>query len=141
MFREDLLKGQKSEYDFKEILERWSQVVSVETNNDYRYDLKAILKDGKVLTFEVKTDFKSAETGNIGIEFECRGKPSGIGSSEADIWIFKLEDGFWSISSNNLKQLIDSKSYFRVVVGGDKGSNTKMYLFKDTLKRRMRRWK
>jgi len=39
---------------------------------------------------EVKTDFYTVLTGNICIEFESRGLPSGISTTEADWWVFNL---------------------------------------------------
>ena len=39
-------------------------------------------------TIECKRDFKAHKTGNVYVEFECRGKPSGIATTEADYWVF-----------------------------------------------------
>lgn len=41
---------------------------------------------------EVKTDRMAHKTGNIAIEFQCRGRLSGIATSEADYWAFVLND-------------------------------------------------
>ena len=50
--------------------------------------------DAKKTKIEVKTErdwwFK---TGNIAIEVECNGKPSGIMATKADYWIHILADG------------------------------------------------
>jgi hypothetical protein len=67
-------------------------------NNDFRYDLKVgqvgeSLLGGLLsgsITCEVKRDFWIGRTGNIAVEFESRGKPSGITTSEADYWAFVL---------------------------------------------------
>lgn len=66
-------------------------------NNDFKFDLKigqlkeqeigAIFNNKKI---EVKTDFMAHETGNIAIEFESRGKPSGISITEADFYAYCL---------------------------------------------------
>ena len=66
-------------------------------NSDFKYDLAIgqneevwlgdLLRGAKI---EVKRDFKSSKTGNIFVEYECRGKPSGIATSEADYWAFIL---------------------------------------------------
>ena len=47
--------------------------------------VSSIFKDKKV-KLEVKKDDWTVRTGNIAIEFECRGKPSGIQVTEADFW-------------------------------------------------------
>ena len=63
-------------------------------NNDFRYDLEvgqegerlvdALFKSKRI---EVKRDSWVGRTGNIAIEYESRGKPSGIATSEAEYWI------------------------------------------------------
>lgn len=68
----------------------------MEHNSNFRYDLKrgqeaeewfaGLLTGGD--TIECKRDFKAHKTGNVYVEFECRGKPSGIATTEADYWVF-----------------------------------------------------
>lgn len=67
----------------------------MEFNNDFRHDLKvgqvgeqllADILQGK--TVEVKRDFWISRSENLAVEFESRGKPSGIATSEADYWAF-----------------------------------------------------
>jgi len=63
--------------------------------NTFEYDLKIgnlfenklenILNNAKL---EVKTDFKALRTGNIFLEYESRGKKSGILKSKADFYVF-----------------------------------------------------
>ena len=67
----------------------------MEYNSDFRWDLKrgqdAEKWFGGLLTgdcIEVKRDFRAHATGNVFVEFECRGKPSGISTSEAIYWVF-----------------------------------------------------
>lgn len=51
-----------------------------------------ILKCGKIELIEVKKeDWLWERTGNIAIEYECRGKPSGISATRADFWVHALE--------------------------------------------------
>ena len=65
----------------------------MEFNNDFRYDLKigqgAENFLGKLLegdNIEVKMDRIAHKTGRIFVEYESRGKPSGISTTEADYW-------------------------------------------------------
>ena len=54
--------------------------------------LADILKCGKIQFIEVKKeDWLWERTGNIAIEYECRGKPSGISLTKADFWVHALE--------------------------------------------------
>ena len=40
---------------------------------------------------EVKTDFKAYKTGNLAIEIECNGKPSGLQKSDTSWWLFNIQ--------------------------------------------------
>tara|TARA_R110000824_G_scaffold28206_5_gene95059 strand:- start:11626 stop:12003 length:378 start_codon:yes stop_codon:yes gene_type:complete len=63
-------------------------------NNDFRYDLE-VGQEGERLVdslfkskrIEVKRDSWVGRTGNIAIEYESRGKQSGIATTEAEYWI------------------------------------------------------
>ena len=57
---------------------------------------------------EVKTDSKAHQTGNMFIEVYSRGKASGISTTTADYWIYRIEgkDTAIIISTNRLKELV-----------------------------------
>jgi len=64
------------------------------------------------------------DTGNICIEYQCYGKPSGITTTEADYWFHNLcinEDIFATLvfKVDNLKKIIDNLDSKRSVSGGD----------------------
>lgn len=128
-FRKDLAIGKEAEKQAVEHIAKHVKFDSVEFNDDNKYDFKLIQGD-KSRTYEVKRDLMCGQTGNFALEYECRGKPSGIVTTQADYWIYQLDDGFYQISVGGLKNLIDEAKYFRMVVGGDRGSRTKMFLFK-----------
>ena len=71
---------------------------------------------------EVKTDFIAHETGRIAIEFESRGKPSGIAVTKADHWVLHIPNKCTIIvETNRLKEL--AREYYRsrgFILGGDK---------------------
>lgn len=66
-------------------------------NSDFKFDLQVgqiaereiadIFSSKKI---EVKTDFMAQETGNVAIEFQSRGKPSGIAVTQADYYAYCL---------------------------------------------------
>ena len=71
-------------------------------------------------------------TGNIAIEYECYGKPSGINATESDYWFHNLcigEDIFATLvfDTKNLKRIINNLDYKRTVSGGDNNAS-RMYL-------------
>lgn len=51
------------------------------------HEIAQIFSNKKI---EVKTDFMAQETGNIALEYESRGKPSGISITEADFYAYCL---------------------------------------------------
>ena len=104
-------------------------------NNDNKFDidlqygqvreekLSDILQNAKI---EVKTERdKWKETGNICIEFSCRGKPSGIAVTEAKWWVHVLANGddtscMLMFPTEKLKEI--ARKYYangKIVDGGD----------------------
>lgn len=103
-------------------------------NNDNKYDILFKGKNDKYIKVEVKQDFTCARTGNVGVEYECRGKASGIQTSEADLYCFRIHESEtvyndYLIPVKELKSMIVNKLFKAIVVGGDKGSNSKNFLF------------
>ncbi len=99
--------------------------------SNFKYDLKVgqiaekqvadLLQDKKI---EVKRDLKAKTTGNLYIEYESRGKPSGISRSEADYWCFAFENLFIFIETTKLKEMIEPmKGSTMDKRGGDKNSS------------------
>ena len=82
---------------------------------------------------EVKTERDQwANTGNICIEFQSYGKPSGIKATEADFWFHNLalgDDVFCTLvfSVDNLKKIVERLDHHRVVSGGDHNAS-RMFL-------------
>ena len=83
--------------------------------------LKKILEELKI---EIKTDKIYKITGNLFIEFESRGKSSGITKTTADYWAFCLWSDdrklptFILVPTKELKKLIENNNY-KEVKGGD----------------------
>lgn len=99
-------------------------------NSDFKYDLEVGQVAEKELArllgkrIEVKNDQKAHITGNVFIEYESRGKKSGIATSEAEYYCIVVRgDRFIILPSKQLKQIC--RKYIgtkRDVLGGD--SNT-----------------
>ena len=73
--------------------------------------------------FELKTDRMAHKTGNVYVEFQSRGKNSGIRTSKSDTWIFKIvskgDRHLFSVQIplTRLKKLVSTD--YRIVPGGD----------------------
>ena len=134
-FRKDFPIARKTEAQIaRHLCEKQNMKFLGECNNS-DYDIKMLTPNGKEITIEIKEDFSCARTGNVGVEYECRGRASGIEVSKADFYIYKVHQpdgkkGVYVIQTPKLKQMIADELYFRTVVGGDPGSNSKNYLFK-----------
>ena len=135
-FNDDLPIAKQTEQEVGKLLsEKYHASILTANNSDGRYDLMVKTKNGEIITIEVKEDFLCGRTGNVAVEFSCRGKPSGIEKTCARIHIHKLhlkDDKIviLSISTNTLKRMISSHLYHKIVCGGDFGSNSMNYLFK-----------
>jgi len=133
-FKEDLPIAIETEKQVAQILVELYKAKIIEFEHTNKYDILAEI-NGKNCTFEVKEDFICETTGNVGLEYECRGKASGIQTSIADYYIYKLHTKYFGIQyvlhkTSALKKMIDENRYFRIVNGGDAGSNSMNYLFK-----------
>ena len=104
-------------------------------NSDFQYDLKfgqegeteiaKLLNDSEI---EVKRDRQTQQTGNVYIEYESRGKPSGIATTKASKWAYILQDGCILIVDTELlkkalRYLIKAKLCVKDIKGGDNNTS------------------
>tara|TARA_R100000773_G_scaffold44124_1_gene44145 strand:- start:128 stop:583 length:456 start_codon:yes stop_codon:yes gene_type:complete len=121
-----------------------SNVINLEPNKKDRKKFDIDLSYGKVretmvaeMLQDKKIEVKSERdvwmrTGNIAIEYECYGKPSGINATESDYWFHNLcvgDEVFATLvfDVNSLKRIIDNLDYKKTVSGGDNNAS-RMYL-------------
>ena len=89
-----------------------------------------MLQDKKI---EVKSERDVwQKSGNIAIEYECYGKPSGINATESDYWFHNLcigDETFATLvfDTASLKRIISNLDKKRSVSGGDNNAS-RMYL-------------
>ncbi len=129
-FNKDLIDGKAAELEVAQRLIARLNLAEddIEHSSSKGYDLKIISKGW---TFEVKNDLMAERTGNVAIEFESRGKPTALSATTAEFWVYKFAGSFFAFKTETLKRkLFEEKQFFREVVGGDAGSNTKMFLVK-----------
>ena len=79
---------------------------------------------------EVKTDRMAHLTGNIAVEFRCRGKLSGISTTEADYWAFVLNQNkrIIFIEVNELKRIARECFKEGLIKNGGDGNKSEMVL-------------
>lgn len=113
--------------------------MTLETNNTREYDIRFSrdLERGEVGQkfteewlnsgdYEIKTDSKAQETGNLYVEYAQRWldgkwKPSGIETSDSDYWIFASPTGKGAIiiHADELKELIAELRYTGSIKTGE----------------------
>lgn len=112
------------------------------TEDRKKFDID--LEYGKIRESQVLDMFENAKievkserdiwqkSGNIAIEYECYGKPSGIKATESDYWFHNLcinDETYATLvfRTDFLRRIIDSLDYVRSVKGGDNMA-ARMYL-------------
>lgn len=130
-FAKDLLHSDTTVNEIADILAE-RNIDILDFNDDWRYDILAAAGINTI-KLEVKEDFQAYKTGNVAVEYEYRGKPSGVNHTEANFFIYKIHEKgcicYYIIRTETLKKLIEKKLYSRLVIGGDAGSCTRLYLF------------
>jgi len=130
-FKKDLIIGENGENTVaNDLIKMGGKLISDNKNN--KFDLM-IQKNGENIKYEIKTDVfckPHNDTGNIFVEFECRGKESGIMVTEAKWFVtyFKHLNEIWYIKTSELLSLIETSNFRTTQFSGDSGSNTKGYL-------------
>ena len=130
-FEKDIEFGESGESVVRKFLELHGMKFESD-NKDSKYDLKMFYPlTNKPYTYEIKTD-EYPDTGNLAVEFECRGKKSGIEVTEADYFLtyfIKLGE-IWNIKTEKLKRILQRLNFRKTNNSGDTGSGTRLYLVK-----------
>lgn len=86
-FRSDLAVGHKGEIVVAKVLKKkYGAARFSRQDSDKTFDFRLFYADGDVQTYEVKTDLKSATTGNLYLEYSCSNKDSGLTTTKASRW-------------------------------------------------------
>lgn len=147
-FRKDLDRSKLNEEFVSGILIKYfkdrlnfvhNMVLIPNDNNEFDLDIGMYNEETDLainFTVELKEDFYCKKSGNVAIEVECRGKPSGIEVSKATFWAYTLH------TPNDGKKVVvfDRQAFLNKLrlnlvpyvekVGGDKGSKTRLLLIK-----------
>ena len=125
-FDDDLADGLKGEQAVRHFVESVWNKRFMTYGNTNKFD---IMFQGHLegpTFFEVKTDYFEKDwsdggTGNMAIEYKCRGKPSGIRTTLADWFAYYFpnisNEQLWLIKMDDLKKLIKDNNFKRVSAG------------------------
>ena len=127
-FQKDVKLGEKAQDIIAQKLREEFPTIKSIKGRPYEYDL--CTNDG--YTIEVKFDIKSRLTGNVGIEYRYKTKPSGIARTHAMEWIhiYYLNDTlvYSRASVGSLRAYIKSNWEFLDKKDGGDNNNSKMVL-------------
>ena len=107
--------GHKGEEAVRYFCETHLDLRFIKYNDDSAFDILFENDEYDVVTYEVKTDLfeknmDEGGTGNMAIEYKCRGKKSGIRKTKALYFAYYLpnvrDKHLWVISVKNLKELL-----------------------------------
>jgi len=134
-FRENLSRANQGERDVGRILcNNIPNLVILDYNRDNKYDILTNHPINGQVTFEIKEDIKCAQTGNVVVEYESWGRPSGIMTTVADYWVFRIHINntieHYAIRTCKLKQLITENRYARTFQMTTTDSSNKVYFFR-----------
>jgi len=125
-FKKDLADGHKGEQAVRHFGETVLDLRFIKYNDDSAFDILFEDDERNVVTFEVKTDLFEKNwdedgTGNMAIEYKCRGKPSGIRKTKAMYFAYYIpnvrDKQLWVISVDDLKSLLKEWKFKRVSGG------------------------
>ena len=114
-FEKDLEDGQLGERAVRHFVESVWHKRFVTYGNTAAFDIMFQNNKQKPVFFEVKTDLFEKDwdkggTGNMAIEYKCRGKPIGIKKTKAMYFAYYIpniiDKHLWVISVEDLKKLI-----------------------------------
>jgi len=144
-FHNDLLLGKKYELLLLDYIDRteYDDVELAPNKRFVEWDVK--VKRGSLeAKYEVKADRLSAKTGNLCIEYECSGQPSGISTTQADYYAYFVIHGsdqdLYLIPVDRLKAYIETSKPKKM--GGGDNYRSRFYLipkvvFSDCITKRL----
>ena len=133
-FFDNLDYAQKGEEEVAALLEtKFKDFKLKGFNHDNKCDIVGVV-NGREVTIEVKEDVRTKDTGNVVIECESRGQPSGIMTTKADFWVFRIHtvDGLLTLlfKTNNVKQAIRDRRFHNKRHMAHTDSNNVLYFFR-----------
>ena len=131
-FEDDLEDGQMGERAVRHFVETQWLKKFITYGNTAAFDIMFQNNKQNPILFQVKTDMFEKDwdkggTGNMAIEYKCRGKDSGIKTTMADWFAYYFpnlsENHLWIIEMNALKKLI-KENKFKTVAAGEPDEKT-----------------
>ena len=133
-YSKDRKDGKKGEQVIRHFVESVMGLKYIKDNDTSAFDLLFQGNGEDPTTFEVKTDFwekdwKAGGSGNMLVEYKCRGRPSGISVTKAKYFVYYLvnvsDKHIWVIETEKLRELIKNNDFPKRRVGEKNYDNEK----------------
>lgn len=115
-FRRDLKDGKEVEKKYLHMIKSMFPDAYIVDGYCKEWD---IYVPSEKIGFEIKSDKKSIETGNIVVEIEFNGKPSALSTSKALWWIFDTGKESFKVKLSRLKTLVKDYNPVEFIGRGD----------------------
>jgi len=129
-FKEDQKRGREMEKIAARILkQRFDEFRNAELVHPDGKESRFDFYFKSQVSFEVKDDNATYESGRVGIEFRDRhGNPSGIDVTESEWWIHIINGLFYMTRVSMIRDMIDNEEYSCITYGGgdDYGDGKKL---------------
>lgn len=119
--REDIIGNTFEAATLKKLQEKYPLAYK-ESGRWALWDLVVPGERGQGFTIECKADQLAHETGNIAVEIESWGKPSGLSITEATWQAFGCRDVVYFIRTDYLREAILENSYRKIFAGFKRAS-------------------
>lgn len=122
-FLTDLQNGERGERHVSAFLQKQLEATEIipAAKGTKGYDFMLVYSDESCETYEVKTDFSAAKTGNLFFEYSCSGKDSGLAATTANEWaVFVPHSKQILVFSPYVMFDLLQKSSYRNLRGGDR---------------------
>ena len=125
-FDKDLKDGEDGEKVIRHFVEQQFGWQFMKFNDNNAFDILFFNEKYEPKTFEVKTDLWEKDwakggSGNLAIEFRCRGKDSGIRTTKSMYFVYYFPNlstpQIWLIKTDSLRLLIENNKFKRKQVG------------------------
>ena len=118
-FAEDLSFGREGEAVVRNLLESSGNFdYVIDCSNDKYFqqkdiDVLALVNDGHIAKYEVKTDRKAHETGNIAFEIKTNGNIGCLAKTEADFVMYYIEgnDRVYCFNAEQMRRYLRAKRF------------------------------
>lgn len=118
-FAEDLSFGREGEAVVRNLLESSGNFdYVIDCSNDKYFqqkdiDVLALVNDGHIAKYEVKTDRKAHETGNIAFELRTNGNIGCLAKTEADFVMYYIEgnDRVYCFNAEQMRRYLRTKRF------------------------------